>query len=92
MQTSECHYFITFGADFVKSLYVAERVISIETLMEISLCTYHISPLPGSLHCQAVGSRGLWLLEEGSCSASCPLKQLHGIRHLGTNCKFEFVL
>lgn len=38
------------------------------------------------------GSQEHWLLEEGSSRATFFLKQLHGMRHLGTNCKFLFVL
>lgn len=81
-----------FWADFLKSLDVAQRVISIETLMEVSLCTYCILSPPGSVPHQAAGSQEHRLLEEGSSCASCLLKQLHGIRHLGTNCKFLFLL
>lgn len=52
---------------------------------------YFVSPW-GSLPRQAAGSQEHWLLEKGSSHASCPLKQVHRVGHLGTNCKFLFLL
>lgn len=65
MQSSKSHYFIRFWADFLKSLDVAQRVVSIETLMEVSLCTYCVLSPPGSPGCWfpgALAARGRQLL------------------------------
>ena len=57
-----------FWADFLKSVDVAQRVISIETLMEVSLCTllYFVSPglraSPGCWFPGALAARGRQLL------------------------------